>query len=514
MRAVLPDPGWPPGATARGRPARRIWPTTFSILTGPDALLIAAFLLLGVRLLTVLPSSFSVDSWLELATGRLIWQTGIPHHETLTTIAYGRAWVDQQWLAQLTSYGLYRLGGLALVGVVNVILLMSGLGGALIAARKLGASLRDVLVPAVLCGWLFVPASEVRTQAFAIPLFALTTYLLALDSRHASRRVLWTLPILVLWGNVHGTASIGAGLVLLRGLTLMWERRRLRNRPRYLARPLALVLGAPLALLLTPYGLHSIAYYQSTLGNSALRHLVTEWQPVTSSPLIAAPFFLLAGVTVWSFGRSAERTTLWEKLALVALAVASVDVIRNVVFFALAALVILPQSLDGLFGNAATRPVATRRRLNGALVGGAAAIAAVSLAVIFGRPAATLEGRYHKPAMLAAIERAMGGDPALKLVDDTRYADWMLWQAPWLAGRVADDSRFELYRSSQLYAFQRLDAAIGLDWKRAADGYRLLVLDRSADADAIKGFRAEPGAKLLYSDGQAVVILRSSAHGK
>lgn len=519
MRAILPEPGWPEadalGAEAdavRLRASRHWLGRISSVLSGPDALLITAFVLLAVRLLMALPASYSVDSWLELTVGRLIWQVGIPHHETLTLIGHGKSWVDQQWLAQLLSYGIYRVGGLALLGIANVALLMSGLAVAVATARKLGATLRDILLPIVLCGWLFIPGSEVRTQAFAVPLFALTVYLLAVDSRGPSRRVYWTLPILVLWANLHGTASLGAGLVALRGLTLAWERRRaLLSWSSQAVRPLVLILGGPLCLLVTPYGVQTITYYQSTLDNSAFRQVVTEWQPVTSSMLVAVPFFVLAGVTIWSFGRHRGQTTLWERLALIALAAASIGVIRNVVFFALAALAILPLSLSGVLGGA-ERPATVRRHLNLAAVSVALVLLLGTVIATLGRPAAQFDRAYANPAMVGAIEHAMRADPTLKLVGDTRYGDWLLWKAPWLAGRVADDARYELYSSAALNQYLRLFGAIGPNWKQAADGDRLVVLYRAADGDALTGFLAEPGAKLIYADRQAVVILRSPAH--
>jgi hypothetical protein len=511
MRAILPEPGWPRADNGPLHGIARRWSALPSLLNGPDALLLTAFLVLTVRLLTALPASFGVDSWLELAAGRLIWHAGIPHYETLTAIAKGKPWIDQQWLAQLVSYSLFREGGLGLLGVVNVALLVSGLGAAVTTARKLGASVRDVLIPIVFCGWLFLPATEVRTQAFAVPLFALTVYLLGVDSRRPSRRVYWTLPILVLWANLHGSASLGAGLVALRGSTLAWERRKLvLGSIGGAARPLALMLGAPASLLLTPYGLSSIAYYRSTLGNSALRHTVAEWQPVTSSLLVAAPFFLLAGAMIWSFWRFSERTTLWDRLALIALAAASVGVIRNVVFFAVAALAILPLSLSGLRGSPPRAPASVRRGLNGTVVGVAFALTALTVIMTLGRSAAKLEGAYGRATMMAAIERVMRADPDLRLAADTRYGDWVLWQAPWLAGRLAADARYELYTTAEIDQFQKMFAASGADWQQAADRYRLLLLNRSADRGSISGFLREPGARLLYADRQAVLILRSA----
>src|ERR1700723_4703517 len=77
---------------------------------GVDVLLGIALTGFAVALLGFLPSAFNVDSWLALVTGRELWQSGLPHHEVLTSMSLGKTWVDQQWGAQLATYALYLAG--------------------------------------------------------------------------------------------------------------------------------------------------------------------------------------------------------------------------------------------------------------------------------------------------------------------------------------------------------------------------------------------------------------------
>src|ERR1039458_4226245 len=106
-----------PRQAARWRVSRSLW-ELFST-HGSDVLLGVAITVLAAILLINSPNVFNVDSWLALVTGRELWQTGIPHHEILTVMAHGKAWVDQQWLSQLASYGIYLIGGLGLLGTGN-----------------------------------------------------------------------------------------------------------------------------------------------------------------------------------------------------------------------------------------------------------------------------------------------------------------------------------------------------------------------------------------------------------
>jgi hypothetical protein len=505
---------------------------------GSDVLIAVAVMAVGAVLVANLPSAFDVDSWLALVAGRDIWQNGLPHHETLTVLSQGSAWIDQQWLSQLGSYGLYKLGGLALLGIANVALLAGAVGGAVVGARRLGAHPKAVMMILPLALFMIVPSRQVRTQEFAMPLFVALAYLLSTDSRSPSRRVYWCLPILVLWANLHGTVTVGALLVALRGATVAWERRAtlvqsllalsqrgtvsVKGQWRQWVRPLALGLGGPLCLLLTPYGLSILSYYRETMLGSTLRHTVTEWQPITSSPGTAAVFFLAAGIAVWSFGRYTSRTTLWERIALLVLVAGSISVIRNILFFGLFALMVIPVSLAigarakgaGAPAEASTEtaPRAARRRgrINALLAFTALAALLIAGLATLVRPASTLELNYQRPAMLAAVQRATQADPTLKVFAEDRFADWLLWRDPALSGRIANDVRFELLTASQLNRINAVFGVIGPNWKQGARGYRLIVMDKKYVPEAASAFVREAGSKVLYDDGERLVVLRSA----
>src|SRR5205809_967223 len=80
-------------------------------------------------------------------------------------------------------------------------------------ARRAGASPRSValvaLLPLCVAPWVL----QLRTQTLALPLFVAVYGLLAADSRRPSLRVWLVFPLLVLWGNLHGSVVLGAMLV-------------------------------------------------------------------------------------------------------------------------------------------------------------------------------------------------------------------------------------------------------------------------------------------------------------
>lgn len=500
-----------PRRAATTRPGSR-WLRRALSERGVDVLLAVALVVLAAGLLAFLPSAFSVDSWLALVTGREIWQTGLPHHEVLTAMSHGIKWIDQQWLAQLATYGLFLLGGLGLVGVANMALLVLGVAIAVAGARKLGATPRAVLLSLPLCLWLIIPSHEVRTQEFAMPLFALSAYLLASDSRSPSSQVYWCLPILILWANLHGSVMLGAGLVVLRGASLAWERKRQWRSPRRWRRPLVLVLGAPLCLLATPYGLGILSYYRTMFFGSSVMKAVTEWQPITSVAVLAVPFFVAAAITLWLIARDQSRTTLWEQLALLMLAAGSIEVVRNLLFFGLLLLMVLPVALSARAHRASNGQPATRGRgaINALLVGTALAVLLVAVTAALVRPASTIELSYQRTGVLTTVARVTRADPSLRVLTDVRFADWLLWRDPPLIGRISSDARWELLTPHQMNALQAVFNVIGVNWKEGARGYRLLVLDEKYDPEAVQAFRAESGSRVLYNDGERIVILRSA----
>src|SRR5919201_2055364 len=164
-------------------------------------------------LAALVPYLLHEDTWLTLVAGRDVWQHGIPTHDVLAVWTAGRTWIDQQWLAQLVFYAADRVGGLASVFVLHLVALTAALGLAMATASRRGASSGVVfliaLIALLVAPWSWQP----RAQSLAEVPYVLLLALL-LDDRGPRRRVLLTLPLLVLWANLHGSVVIGVALVL------------------------------------------------------------------------------------------------------------------------------------------------------------------------------------------------------------------------------------------------------------------------------------------------------------
>jgi hypothetical protein len=191
-------------------------------------------------------------------------------------------------------------------------------------------------------------------------------------------------------------------------------------------------------------------------------------------------------------------------LAFLATAVLGFQANRNVAWFALVALALLPVLVDEL------RPAAVEpRRLNRMLATVVLAGALVAVAAV----ATNNNGwflRDFPPRAAAAVSAAAG--PSGTVLATSSYGDWLLWTRPELAGRVAFDSRFELLTQAELRRAQHFAARVE-GWRELARRYTVLVVDRDDDS-ALRASLVRLGiARVVRADGK-VVVLRTTGRAR
>ncbi|HEY2592782.1 MAG TPA: hypothetical protein VGK33_02650, partial [Chloroflexota bacterium] len=392
---------------------------------------------------------------------------------------------------------------------------------AVAAARRLGAEDLHVLVATVPGAFFYlVTALSIRTQGLAYPLFVTTLWLLASELRSPvrRRRVYWVFPILALWGNLHGSVTLGAGLAVLYGLVVLLQNLR-RHGLRGLLdmRALAFVVISPLTLLATPYGVGMVHYYSVTLLNPQFSRMVTEWKPVLSVPVLAVPLFVLIAATFAAVLRAlirarsaaATRPALFDVLALAALAIGAVMAVRNVTWFGLAFVVLFPAILTRAKGG---KPAPLRSsRANRLAAIAMIAVAAMAAVAILGRPAGWFTSTYPTRA-IATLRALISQHPRANVLADVRYADWLIWEDPRLfSGRVAYDTSFELLTPTQLSAIADL-AAKTKAARTMVDEFRIWMLypgNRSVNRILLR----RPHVQLIIRTKKEVIALNGRGAG-
>jgi hypothetical protein len=454
--------------------------------------------LVAVVIALLSPALLVGDSWMTLVAGREVSDHGIPDRETLTVMAAGAHWIDQQWLGQLVVYGVERAGGLAGLGVLAGVVIAGTYASSIAAARMLGASARSTFLVTAACLFIAPWSWQIRAQMLALPLFVWTLWLAADHVRRPSRRVLLALPLLLVWGNIHGSVVLGAGIV---SLALLWVAVSRARTPRGIATAAGVVLAVWACALATPYGLDILDYYRLLLIDPPFGNAIVEWERTSLRPItvvFAAVSVLTAALLVWK----RRRLNWFEIVVLVMLFGGALEAIRGITWFGLAVAVFVPNALDGV-----VRPeVVKYPRLNVAAAALAVAAALVTFVVVAAKPGSWFESTWPTPA-LRAVENA--GANARVLATD-RHADWLLWHLPDLRGRVAFDIRFELLDAPTFQQLLHWNSQVGRDWRKTANGYDVVVLDEGETMSPTDTFLKQPGWRVAYRDDKIAVLRRAS----
>lgn len=465
----------------------------FAAFLEEHGLLVIVLGAFAIVLVVALHKDLVVDGWMALVSGRWIAQHGLPSRDALTVWAHGHRWIDQQWLAQLGFYGLWRLGGVKLALLAHALLVTSGLAGAALFARTRGASARSITWIAIPVLIAYYPvASVMRPQSFAFPLFAAVLWLVLADARQPSRRVFLTLPLLVLWTNLHGSVVLGAALVSLDGLVAMVRQRRPSGRG------IALLLAPWACVFASPYGPHLPAYYEKILVGGDFKHFVTEWAPTTLSAQTAAVYLIVLG-GLWLLGRAGRETPLLDQLAFVLTSVLAFEAVRNTAWIGLVALAVLPALVDRL-----RSPAEEPARLNRILSVTILAALLVAVAGVAAKSTSWFTSGFPNAAARAASAAA---GPQGRVYASSPFADWLLWSRPELTGRVAYDARFELFSAAQLQRVAGFQSRVG-DWLKTTRGYSVFVLDPRTEHALERSLMRDLPARLVFSSPQVVVLRR------
>ena len=462
-------------------------------------LLLAVF---GVCVLLVFPPHLLVtDSWLVLAGGREVFEHGLPTRDEWTVLALDRTWTDPQWGAQVLAYGAHALGGHPLLTVFAEGFVFAAFGIAAAAGRSLGAGPRAialVLFPVIIAAPF---AWTIRAQVFALPVYTGLLWLLASEARRPSRRVYIAFPLLVVWANLHGSASLGALLTMLLGAIEL-----ISSRGRSGIRSILLLVLPPLAVLATPYGpLTTARYYHLLLVDPPFDRNVTEWQ-WADPDLDTLGFYILSAFALVIVLARWRRLTVFDGVTLALTFVGAVWAIRGIPWFTLACMVLLPAAIGRALEG---KPAPIRRRVNRSLTAGAAAILLAVVVASFVRDPSWYERNWPKASVHELVETAAGSDA--RVFAATRYGDWLLWKEPSLRGRIAYDVRFEILDPETFLRIARFRGEQGDDWKTLADGYDVIVLESGAEPSSVRDFLSEPGARALYRDDRITVVQRQAA---
>ena len=236
------------------RPAR--WPVSVVHLW-PLTVLLGIFAFLNTH--PIRPHDF----WWHMAVGREILATGhIPTVDTFSFTAAGTPYPSYAafWLPEVVLYGLYTLGGPALVVFVHSLTVTAAYGLTIALAWRISGNPRIAAAATLFAAALGINDWNVRPQAFTFflaPLFLWAVHEIRRGAgfslqpciRGSGLRWLAVFPLgVALWVNCHGSFPLGLLIVGLWGADEVWGAVRGGEGGRGSARPLPRIAAAASAL--------------------------------------------------------------------------------------------------------------------------------------------------------------------------------------------------------------------------------------------------------------------------
>ena len=224
-----------------------------------------------------------LDFWWHLKMGSLIVAGGsIPRTDLFSYTSTGSLFIAQNWLAEVFYYGIFKLGGLPLLIILNAVLLTATLIFVLLLCRESTTRFRIASISALIT--CLALACNARPQVFSLFFFAFFYWILD-GYRFKRRDALWILPpAMALWANTHGAFAVGLGLIAIYLGSESYRRWCNPTHPEVLSTrrlwKLAFVFAACIvATFINPETYRIYQYLQTVLADQASQRLVMEWQP-------------------------------------------------------------------------------------------------------------------------------------------------------------------------------------------------------------------------------------------
>jgi len=451
-----------------------------------------------------------VDLGYHLRAGELsVTQGHWIDQDVFTSTFAGAPWLNQNWLAQLVLFGVWELGGLNGLIVLNTLLFTAGFA---ILFRLCASRAGGIRPAAIASAVLLLPVvfnTAVRPQSFSWLLMAVV--LLILEESQRRPRLAILLPgIFALWANLHGAFVVAFGFLAIELIAAFPGGRRkpeLNRRGRLL-----LVAGtlSALAALVNPWGWRVYGYVLDIGADPTIRGAIDEWQPPSLTETAGALFFVSALILVGAIALSPSRLGMRDLLRLAFGFVLGLLAIRNGLWWAFAAAPALATLLAPL-GRRMRSVGDAPSFVNAIFV--AAAMVLVLLSSPWLRSGSPLIPDQYRSLVatgtpLGATSYLSRHDFSGNMLNAQRFGSFFEFALP--EHRTFIDSRIEMF-PPQLWSDYTTLMAADPGWTGLVEkygiGYAVLAMEpRAPLADA---FESSGEWKLVFSDDIAAIYVRS-----
>ena len=444
----------------------------------------------------LLRAVWDVDIFWQLRLGELILAAGRPIlREPFAITHLGEPMPAIAWLGQAGFAAVRQAFGWSGLRVFDALCWCGGFWAVAAACRRQGATAAGVVLALGLGMIAALPAASIRPQSYAALCFGALLALLKLNLK-AWQTVALGFPLLILWQNLHPSASIAVVALGVHGLAgwIAWY------RDRQQARPLAATILTPLALLalvLTPDGFAGFAA-SARNAQASIAVGASEWLPlwIPDNFKNAVPVVVVALLTLRSAWRQRDALSCSDLAIMMALLVLTVTAYRFVLFWAIATVPVIAS---------ASKQGAGSRHTPWAIMLASLALVAITLPLI--QPT-----RFSDNLPLAAVARLKQTPAQGTVFTEPEFAGVLLDEG-YPRWHVSYDGRYYRYTDDEWGRYgQILDGSFGLRAIERLYHPAAFVL-RPSHSRALSQALDRPGSgwQRIWSDpGTAVWIPRRS----
>jgi len=459
------------------------------------------------------------DLWGHLRFG----QTALAHHGLYLTDPYsysvlGAPWRNHEWLTEVLMAVAYN--HLGVVGLklwkftcvaATILFLVFGLA-------ETGASAAIQFNTLIVAAVALMPQMQFRPQLFTFLLFAGMLAILARHNYRGSAPLWLTIPMMALWGNVHGGYLIGiATLGAYTGVVGLQDLFAGRGLARALKLGLLTALGT-LATLVSPYGIENWLVVLNALRVHAVRVVILDWEPLTRAMMIqwyaghlGIVFYLCVLGLIAAFAVSFVMQPAGGDLPLAVVAammsIAAFLAVRNMPLAVIACSLPVARHWSLILQRRAkaseNATAAARSGVNPWFAAAMAAFLVIAMGIFSNR--ITTEVPYPAGAIGFMKAKGLAGN----VLVDFNWAEYFMWHAP--ESKVFFDGRYD-----SVYPLEIVDQYLAFyfgkrDASKVLESYphKFVLIPPSSAAYGVMTRAA--GWKLIYHDQDSALFARADS---
>jgi len=471
-------------------------------------------LILCLFLMTLRPIA-DPDFWWHLRTGQLIVQTlTIPHTDPFSYTRVGQPWITHEWLSEMLIYALFRLGNYGLLIFTFSIIITAAF---LLTYLRSPAETRPYVAGFVLllAAVSTAPTWGVRPQMISLLLTSLVLLLLDRFRRDGQLRFLIPLPLITLiWVNSHAGYFLGLGLVgiYIAGRLIDLLVARFSKSEQVKPAPtlksilgLCITLGiCILATLANPNGIRIIIYPFQTLTSPSMQQFIQEWFSPDFHQFMWQPLAWLILALIGAGMISKKTISPTNILLTIVFGYAALISMRNIPFFALAAIPVLAEQVGSLIKI--RKLVQTHSRLFRLIVpillGCIILISGLRFIQIVQEQPKIEAENFPK----TAVDWLLKNTPPGNLFNSYNWGGYLIWRmSP--QDRVYIDGRADVYGDAFIFNYLSIyNTEPG--WENKLNNQAIQTVLVESDAPLANLLRQSPDWHIAFSDKLSTIFIK------